>query len=137
MAVLREHLYRLAEALTLTQKPLSNDGNVPTVGPVSVKALKIPINSYEFPNNDFDWNNNKTNDSLSNFEDIQTALSETTSKSSGPSRRPADITVNSDGATVELSPATIGTVTTDVYGTVEQPFLVFYPKMLKIQNLDI
>lgn len=128
MAVLREHLYRLAEALTLTQKPLSNDGNVPTVGPVSVKALKIPINSYEFPNNDFDWNNNKTNDSLSNFEDIQTALSETTSKSSGPSRRPADITVNSDGATVELSPATIGTVTTDVYGTVEQPFSSILPK---------
>lgn len=137
IAVLREHLYRLAGALSLTQKPSSaskdkdfereKNGNFANL--VSVESLGISPEKYVFPNEDFDWVNNKNSDSLSNFEEIQTALRETATKPiDDAKRRSADITVGANGATVEQSPATIGTVITEVYGTVEQPFSSILPK---------
>lgn len=112
IAVSREYLYKIAGAISSsTQKPVpkSADGEMKEQGNnvvnlIRVESLKIKVHEFVFTDE---------YEQSSGAQRLDVAVSEQNAL--------MDITVGENGARVEPS-ATTGTVTTDVYGTVEQPF---------------
>lgn len=155
ITVLREHIYRLAGAISSTTQKVAvrdyyegekREQGSTSVSLIRVESFGIQPQVFVFPNEEYEWETRRSVDfsqGLPVLDDISSnkvarddPLSEAISDSiaeSGTSEEASlndhiptipqiDIIMGENGARVEQSPATTGTVTTDVYGTVEQPF---------------